>query len=81
MAIRANGADHIEVERDLLRPAAVRAGILRPAPLVDLAEAAVGRGTSGQAIVGSIDSEIRFGIGIVIGIDNRDRAPITARAG
>src|SRR5262249_26844658 len=65
--------DHVEVERDLLRPTAVGARIIRAALLVDLAEATVGSGARRQSKLRAVNREIAFGIGIVKGVHDGDR--------
>ncbi len=47
VAVRAGRGDHVQVQRDLSRPSGVRGGVVLPAALVDLAEAAVLRRTRG----------------------------------
>jgi len=44
MAVGADGDDHIQVERDFLRPAGIPSWVFGAAGLIDLAEAAIGGG-------------------------------------
>ena len=64
--------DHVEVERDLARPARVRGGQRAGAGLADLLEAAVRRGAGGQAVLGAVDGEVRLCVRVVIRVDDRD---------
>ena len=64
---------HVEVEGDLLGPAAVGGGQGgRGAGLADLLEAAVGGGAGGKAVVRAVGGEVGRGVRVVVGVDDRD---------
>src|SRR5581483_12413548 len=67
-----DGVRPFDVERNLQRPAAIRARVARAAALVDLLEAAVGRGAGGQAILLAEDVEVTLDRRVVVGIDDGD---------
>ena len=74
LAARTEGADHVEIERDLHRPAGVGGGELAgAAALPDLGEAAVGGGARGQTELGAVDSEVGLGVRIIHRVDDGDR--------
>ena len=75
LAVGADGARHVEVERDLLGPSCVSPRICRAPVLVHLAEAAVGRGARRQPELVSVHGEVALGVAIIVGIDDGDGLP------
>ena len=76
LAIGADGTRHVQVERDLLRPAAIGPRGFRPATLVDLSEAAVRRRARGDTVLLAVDVDVVLRVRIVIRIDDRDRLSV-----
>jgi hypothetical protein len=72
---------HVQVERYLPRPVHVGFRVVGPAPLVHLAEAAVGRGAGRKAVLGPVDAEVDLGGGVVEGVDDGDGLPGTTVGG
>src|SRR5262249_27446442 len=84
IAGRADGAGHLHVQRNLLSPSDVGSWIVRPASLIHLPEALIGRGRSrsrdttavrdgSQPKGAAIDIEVGFGIRVIEGVYNGDR--------
>ena len=72
-AERARAVAEILVEGDLLGPALVGLRVVsHDATLVELGEASVGRGTCRQPGTRAVDREVGFGVGVVVGVDDRD---------
>jgi len=78
MAVRADRARHVEVERNLLSPAAIATRVVCPTGLVRLAETSVGTGATWQAKLRAVDGKIRLRIGIVECIHDRDGLAVAA---
>ena len=72
LAVRAKRAHHVEVKRLFAGPPSVVSRIARAAILVHFCEAAVCRGAGRQTVHVAIRREVRFRVGIAIGIDNGD---------
>jgi hypothetical protein len=71
VAVWADGAHHVQVEGDFLRPVLVPQRIGGASVLSDLAEAAVRRCTGWQAKLRTIHAQVGLGIRVVVGIDER----------
>ena len=71
LALRAERADHLEVERHLLRPSAVVPRVGRTAPLVDLPEAPVRGRARRQPERRAVDAQVGLGGGVIEGVDDR----------
>ena len=72
LAVRADRARHIEIERLLLGPASIRARRVGAAVLVTDDQAAIGDGAGRQAKLAAIDLQIGLGVRIAKGVDDRD---------
>src|SRR5207302_8685888 len=72
LAVAADGRDHVEVERDLLRPTGVAGWVGGAATLVDFAEAAVGGRARRQPVLGAVNGQVGLGVGVVVGVDDGD---------
>ena len=75
LAVRADRGNHLEVQVGLSGPARVVYRIGRPTDLVDLPEAAVGRGAWRQSEVTAIHGQIGFPSRRVVRIDHRNDDP------
>ena len=71
VALRADRADHVEIERDLLRPSVVGCRIARPAVLVDLAEAPVRGCARCEPEARAVHGKVALGVRVVHCIHDR----------
>src|SRR5436305_3944267 len=78
MTIGADGTHHVEIQRDFLCPPAIGAWVVGTCVLVNLPEAAIGGCARWEAKLGTVDRQVCFGIGVIKGIDNRNRLVVPA---
>src|SRR5262249_17193072 len=82
VAVKADGADHVDVQGLLTGPAAVGGGQGGGgAGLADLLEAAVGDRAGRQAVLGTVGGQVGGGVGVVVGVDDGHRQARSARRG
>src|ERR1041385_2504378 len=81
LALRADGARHVEVERDFLGPVGVAARIGGATILIDLSEATVRRRAGRQAELRTIDRKVALSASVIVGIDDRNRLAGAIRGG
>ncbi len=79
LAVGAQRADHVDVERDLLLPRRVGRRIVGSAGLVDLPEAAIRGGARRQAEMRAVGREVALGVRRVESVDDPDGPAGAAR--